>query len=52
VTVRVAGGLVKALTLFVTVTENVVPLSALEVAGVVYVAELAPAIGTPFLFHW
>jgi hypothetical protein len=35
VTVRVAGALVKPLTLFVTVTVKVAPLSALVVAGVV-----------------
>jgi hypothetical protein len=35
VTVRVAEGLVKLLTLFVTVTVKLAPLSAVVVAGVV-----------------
>ena len=51
VTVRVAGALVRLFTLFVTVTVKLVPSSAGEVGGVVYVADVAPPIGTPFLFH-
>ena len=52
VTVRVAGALVRLFTLFVTVTVKLEPLSAGIVGGVVYVADVAPLIGTPFFFHW
>jgi hypothetical protein len=34
-----------------TVTVNDAPLSDTVVAGVVYDAEVAPAIALPFLFH-
>ena len=39
-------------TLFVTVTVKLLLLSVEAVAGVVYVAFVAPAIVEPFLNHW
>ena len=51
-TERVAGALVKLLTLFATVTVKFAPLSPLVVGGVVYDADVAPPMGRPFLFHW
>ena len=52
VTVRVAALLVTLPVALVTVTVNCAPLSDDAVAGVVYVAEVAPLIAIPFLFHW
>jgi hypothetical protein len=51
-TVRVAALLVMLPTLLVTVTVNCAPLSEVAVAGVVYVAEVAPLIAVPPFFHW
>jgi hypothetical protein len=50
--VRVAGRLVNPLTLFATVTVKIASLSAFVAGGVVYVAEVAPGMGSPFLLHW
>jgi hypothetical protein len=50
-TVSVAGLLVTLPTEFVTATVNCEPLSALVVAGVVYVEEVAPEIAAPLFFH-
>jgi len=37
---------------FVTTTENIDPLSAVVVAGVVYELEVAPEMFVPFFRHW
>ena len=50
-TVRVAALLVTLPALFVTVTVNWSPLYEAVVAGVVYVAEVAPLIAVPFIAH-
>ena len=50
-TVSVAALLVTLPSAFVTVTWNVEPLSDNVVGGVVYVADVAPPIGMPFLSH-
>jgi hypothetical protein len=52
VTVSVAELLVTLPLLSVTTTENREPLSAAVVAGVVYDAEVAPAIAAAPFFHW
>jgi hypothetical protein len=52
VTVRTAVLLVTLLAASVTTTSNCAPLSTGFVAGRVYVAEVAPLTGAPFLFHW
>jgi hypothetical protein len=51
-TVRVAMLLVTLPVELLTATPNSDPLSELEVAAVVYVAEFAPLIYFPFLSHW
>src|SRR5215467_2629676 len=38
--------------LLVTTTLKIAPLSSIVVAGVSYVALVAPAMATPFLCHW
>ena len=50
-TVSVAGLLVMLPALFVTVTVNCAPLSAVVAAGVVYEAEVAPLMADPLFFH-
>jgi len=50
-TVRSAAALVTLPALFVTVTVKLVPVSPADVAGTAYVADVAPAIGLPPLFH-
>src|ERR1700693_5846041 len=52
VTVRVAALLVALPVASLTMTVNDAPLSAFVLAGVVYDAEVAPAIAIAFLFHW
>ena len=51
-TVRTAGLLVAVPAELDTTTRKLAPLSASVVAGVVYDAATAPAIGEPFLCHW
>jgi hypothetical protein len=51
-TVSVAGALVIVPAVFVNTTANVDPLSAVVVTGVVQLAEVAPAMFTPFFCHW
>src|ERR1700687_3210595 len=51
-TVKVAELLGTLPALFATTTANFAPSSAPIVAGVVYVAEVAPATAAPFLLHW
>jgi hypothetical protein len=51
VTVRVAALLVALPFALLTTTTNCAPLSAGVVAGVVYVAEVAPLIAEPFFCH-
>jgi hypothetical protein len=51
-TVKVAVLLVTLPALFVTTTVNFATSSALVVGGVVYVEDVAPLTGVPFLFHW
>jgi hypothetical protein len=51
VTVSVAALLVAFPAELLTTTLNCDPLSDVAVAGVVYVAEVAPLMGVPFLFH-
>ena len=51
-TMRVAASLVTLPTELLTCTAKSAPLSAALVAGVVYVALMAPLIFTPFLCHW
>jgi hypothetical protein len=51
-TVSVAALLVTLPAAFVTVTWKVDPLSDSVVAGVVYVAAVAPPIGIPSFSHW
>jgi hypothetical protein len=51
VTVRVAALLVALPAASLTVTVNVAPLSVFVAAGVVYDAEVAPAIAIVFFFH-
>jgi hypothetical protein len=50
-TVKIAGLLTTFPTLLLTTTLNCEPLSPLAVAGVVYVDDVAPFIGTPFRCH-
>ena len=50
-TVSTAPVLVVLPALSVTTATNIAPLSLVVVAGVVYVADVAPAITPPFLFH-
>ena len=50
-TVRVAAVLVAEPTELMTITRKVDPLSALVVAGVVYVGEVAPVIFKEFFCH-
>ncbi len=50
-TVRVAASLVTPPALFLTTTVNCAPLSAVVVAGVVWVEAVAPAMFTPFFCH-
>jgi hypothetical protein len=50
-TVRLAALLVTLPAELLTVTLNCDPLSELVVAGVVYVEEVAPAIGCPLFSH-
>jgi hypothetical protein len=50
-TVKVALLLVALPAEFVTTTENVDPLSAVAVAGVVYELEVAPEMFVPFFRH-
>ena len=50
-TVRVAAALVAEPTELMTITRKVDPLSALVVAGVVYVGEVAPLIFKEFFCH-
>jgi len=52
VTVSSAPSLTTAPPGFQTTTLNVVPESATVVAGVAYVAEVAPGMLTPFRSHW
>ena len=52
VTVRLAALLVTLPVLLLTVTVNEAPLSEVDVAAVVYDAEVAPLIAAPFFFHW
>lgn len=51
VTVRVAALLVALPAASLTVTVNDAPLSVFVAAGVVYDAEVAPAIAIAFFFH-
>ena len=51
VTVRVAALLVTFPELSVTTTVNCAALSEDDVAGVVYVEEVAPPMAVPFFFH-
>jgi hypothetical protein len=50
-TVSVAVPLVTDPAVLVIVTLKTAPVSAVVVAGVVYVEEVAPAIAVPFFFH-
>jgi len=50
-TVSVAALLVTFPATLLTTTTNCAPLSEEVVGGVVYVAEVAPLIAAPFLFH-
>ena len=50
-TVRVARLLATPCVECVTMTPNIAPLSELVVAGVVYVAEVAPGMFTAFFCH-
>jgi hypothetical protein len=52
VTVNVAGVLVAVPEELVTVTVKTEPVSPLTVGGVVYVPDVAPPTGDPFLYHW
>ena len=49
---RLAARLVMLPAEFLIVTAKAVPLSLVASAGVVYLAELAPDSGRPFLSHW
>jgi len=51
-TVSTAPVLVTVPRLLFTWTVNTAPLSTAAIAGVVYVAAVAPLIFTPFLCHW
>ena len=50
-TVRVAALLVTLPAELLTTTVNCAPLSDVAVAGVLYVADVAPVIDVPFFFH-
>jgi hypothetical protein len=52
VTVSVAALLAALPTLLLTTTTNCAPLSDEVVAGVAYVAEVAPGMLVPFFCHW
>src|SRR4051812_29122764 len=52
VTVRVAALLTTVPPALVTATVNRAPLSAVVVAGVVKLGEVAPAMAAPFFDHW
>jgi hypothetical protein len=51
-TVSAAVPLVRDPAAFLTTTSNVDPLSVIAAAGVVYLAEVAPAMFAPFFCHW
>ena len=51
-TVRTASALVAVAPGAARATEYLAPLSARVASGVLYVAEVAPAMSTPFFFHW